>query len=84
MYKNELAIISIRPNLAYGEQGRRPDVPPDSRYGIPLSQFNSVQPSLAYGEQGRRPDVPPDSRYGIPLFQFNSVQPGLRRTGLAS
>ena len=31
MYKNELAIVSIKPNLAYGELGRKPDIPPDSR-----------------------------------------------------
>ena len=31
MYKNELAIVSIKPNLAYGSQGRKPDIPPDSR-----------------------------------------------------
>ena len=31
MYKNELAIVSIKPNLAYGDQGRKPDIPPDSR-----------------------------------------------------
>ena len=31
MYKNELAIVSIKPNLAYGRQGRKPDIPPDSR-----------------------------------------------------
>ena len=31
MYKNELAIVSIKPNLAYGTQGRKPDIPPDSR-----------------------------------------------------
>ena len=31
MYKNELAIVSIKPNLAYGSLGRKPDIPPDSR-----------------------------------------------------
>ena len=31
MYKNELAIVSIKPNLAYGSIGRRPDIPPDCR-----------------------------------------------------
>lgn len=31
MYKNELAIVSIKPSLAYGSQGRKPDIPPDSR-----------------------------------------------------
>jgi len=31
MYKNELAIISIKPPLAYGDLGRKPDIPPDSR-----------------------------------------------------
>ena len=31
MYKNELAIVSIKPNLAYGELGRKPDIPPNSR-----------------------------------------------------
>ena len=31
MHKNELAIVSIKPNLAYGEVGRKPDIPPDSR-----------------------------------------------------
>jgi len=31
MYKNELAIISIKPPLAYGELGRKPDIPPNSR-----------------------------------------------------
>jgi len=31
MYKNELAIISIKPNLAYGDLGRKPDIPPESR-----------------------------------------------------
>jgi len=31
MYKNELAIISIKPNLAYGELGRKPDIPADAR-----------------------------------------------------
>ena len=34
MYKNELSIISIKPSLAYGELGRRPDVPPNSRWGL--------------------------------------------------
>ena len=31
MYKNELAIVSIKPNLAYGSLGRKPDIPPESR-----------------------------------------------------
>ena len=31
MYKNELAIISIKPNLAYGELGRKPDIPSEAR-----------------------------------------------------
>jgi len=31
MYKNELAIISIKPNLAYGELGRKPDIPAEAR-----------------------------------------------------
>ena len=31
MYKNELAIVSIKPNLAYGSLGRKPDIPADSR-----------------------------------------------------
>eukprot|EP00092_Neocalanus_flemingeri_P002856 GFUD01003054.1.p1 GENE.GFUD01003054.1~~GFUD01003054.1.p1 ORF type:complete len:504 (+),score=156.30 GFUD01003054.1:68-1513(+) len=31
MYKNELAIISIKPNLAYGDLGRKPDIPPEAR-----------------------------------------------------
>ena len=31
MYKNELAIVSIKPSLAYGSQGRKLDIPPDSR-----------------------------------------------------
>ena len=31
MYKNELAIVSIKPNLAYGSIGRKPDIPPDCR-----------------------------------------------------
>ena len=31
MYKNELAIVSIKPSLAYGSQGRKPDIPADSR-----------------------------------------------------
>ena len=31
MYKNELAIVSIKPNLAYGELGRKPDIPSNSR-----------------------------------------------------
>ena len=31
MYKNELAIVSIKPNLAYGNLGRKPDIPPESR-----------------------------------------------------
>ena len=31
MYKNELAIISIKPNLAYGDLGRKPDIPSEAR-----------------------------------------------------
>jgi len=31
MHKNELAIVSIKPILAYGEQGRKPDIPADAR-----------------------------------------------------
>ena len=31
MYKNELAIVSIKPNLAYGSLGRKPDIPADAR-----------------------------------------------------
>merc|ERR1712039_808671 len=31
MYKNELAIISIKPPLAYGELGRKGDIPANSR-----------------------------------------------------
>jgi len=31
MYKNELSIISIKPNLAYGLLGRKPDIPPQAR-----------------------------------------------------
>jgi len=31
MYKNELSIISIKPPLAYGSLGRKPDIPPESR-----------------------------------------------------
>ena len=31
MYKNELAIVSVKPDMAYGELGRKPDIPPDSR-----------------------------------------------------
>ena len=31
MYKNELAIVSIKPSLAYGSIGRKPDIPADCR-----------------------------------------------------
>lgn len=31
MYKNELAIVSIKPDMAYGELGRKPDIPADAR-----------------------------------------------------
>lgn len=31
MYKNELAIVSIKPPLAYGDVGRKPDIAPNSR-----------------------------------------------------
>ena len=32
MYKNELAIVSVKPEMGYGELGRKPDIAPDSRY----------------------------------------------------
>jgi len=31
MHKNELSIISIKPPLAYGSLGRKPDIPPEAR-----------------------------------------------------
>lgn len=31
MYKNELAIVSIKPEMAYGDLGRKPDIPADAR-----------------------------------------------------
>ena len=31
MYKNELSIVSVKPEMAYGTLGRKTDIPPDTR-----------------------------------------------------
>lgn len=31
MYKNELSILSVKPEMAYGSLGRKSDIPPDTR-----------------------------------------------------
>ena len=58
MYKNELAIISIK---VYNK--------PLWTMSINLK---SLQPPLAYGDLGRKPDIPPDSRitYLFGLLHF--------------
>ena len=58
MYKNELAIISIK---AYNK----------ALWTISIN-LKSLQPPLAYGDLGRKPDIPPDSRitYLFGLLHF--------------
>ena len=63
MYKNELAIISIKVN--------------NRSLDIIQSQLRTLkkiylQPPLAYGDLGRKPDIPPDSRitYLFGLLHF--------------
>ena len=68
MYKNELAIISIKVNSVFHHKK-----PHEKNLFRTMSiNLKSLQPPLAYGDLGRKPDIPPDSRitYLFGLLHF--------------
>ena len=62
MYKNELSIISIKPSMAYGELGRKPDIPGDARitylFGLLHFEKQKEMNEMTWAQVQRHSTVP--------------------------